>query len=107
MVPDENSVIPHSTRAKATIVTTIVTTTYTVGADARMCNLGQLSTGVVSCDDPTFLREGALPIQEIPRELISELASLPVSRNVSVENFTSPRSILAYLSQKQNSASTT
>ena len=47
---------------------------------------GHLSTGVLSNEDPTLLEEGAVPVRQIPRELISEPASLPVSRNVSSEN---------------------
>jgi len=47
-------------------------------------SLGHLSTG--GMDDPTLLEEGALPVRQIPRELISEPASLPVSRDVSSEN---------------------
>jgi hypothetical protein len=47
---------------------------------------GHVSTGMLSNDDPTLLEEGAVPVRQIPRELISEPASLPVSRNVSSEN---------------------
>ena len=44
------------------------------------------STGHLSNEDPTLLEEGAVPVRQIPRELISEPASLPVSRDVSSEN---------------------
>ena len=44
------------------------------------------SAGVRSNDDPTSLEEGALPVREIPQELISEPASLEASRHNSSEN---------------------
>jgi len=47
---------------------------------------GHMSTGMMSNEDPTLLEEGAVPVRQIPRELISEPASLPASRNVSCEN---------------------
>lgn len=47
---------------------------------------GHLSTGMMSHEDPTLLEEGAVPVREIPGDLISEPAPLPVSRNVSSEN---------------------
>jgi inositol hexakisphosphate/diphosphoinositol-pentakisphosphate kinase len=50
---------------------------------------GHLSTGVLSTEDPTLLEEGAVPVRQIPRDLISQPASLPVSRNVSSENLLS------------------
>ena len=51
-------------------------------------SVGQLSTGVMSLDaaDPTLLEEGAVPVRDIPRELISEPASLSGSRDLSEDN---------------------
>jgi VanZ family protein len=63
--------------------------TGTVGDGADTRSLGQLSTGVLSHDDPTLLEDGAVPVREIPRELISEPASLPVSRDTSESNLLS------------------
>jgi hypothetical protein len=64
--------------------------TGTVGDGADTRSLGQLSTGVLSqMDDPTLLEDGAVPVREIPRELISEPASLPVSRDTSESNLLS------------------
>lgn len=53
-------------------------------ADTR--SLGNLSIDHILNDDPTLLEEGAVPVREIPRELISEPASLPVSRDPSFSN---------------------
>ena len=44
------------------------------------------STGVLSTDDPTTLEEGALPVRQMPQELISEPASLEASRHNSSED---------------------
>ncbi|KAL3914527.1 MAG: hypothetical protein SGILL_006070 [Bacillariaceae sp.] len=44
------------------------------------------STGVLSSDDPTTLEEGALPVRQMPQELISEPASLEASRHNSTED---------------------
>jgi inositol-hexakisphosphate/diphosphoinositol-pentakisphosphate 1-kinase len=44
------------------------------------------SNGVMSTDDPTTLEEGALPVRQIPQELISEPASLEPSRHNSCED---------------------
>lgn len=44
------------------------------------------SNGVMSTDDPTTLEEGALPVRQIPQELLSEPASLEPSRHNSSED---------------------
>lgn len=44
------------------------------------------STSVLSTDDPTTLEEGAVPVRQIPQELISEPASLHTSRHNSSED---------------------
>jgi hypothetical protein len=81
--------------------------TGTVGDATDTRSLGQLSTGVLSqMDDlslhPTLLEDGAVPVREIPRELISEPASLPVSRDTSESNLLS-RNVSRSGGQKNNS----
>ncbi|KAG7355189.1 histidine phosphatase superfamily branch 2 protein [Nitzschia inconspicua] len=46
------------------------------------------SNGVLSTDDPTTLEEGALPVRQMPQDLISEPASLETSRHNSSEDLT-------------------
>jgi len=60
--------------------------TVSEDANEETRSTGHLSTGVLSNDDPTLLEEGAVPVRQIARDLISEPASLPVSRNVSFDN---------------------
>lgn len=57
------------------------------GEGSATRSLGQMSTGVLSLDaDPTLLEEGAVPVRDLPRELISEPASLSGSRDGSEDN---------------------
>ena len=58
----------------------------TISDDGENRSTGHLSTGVLSNEDPTLLEEGAVPVRQMPRDLISEPASLPVSRNHSSDN---------------------
>ena len=67
-------------------VTNLNTETFSEDGNEETRSTGHLSTGMMSNEDPTLLEEGAVPVREIPRDLISEPASLPVSRNVSCEN---------------------
>jgi len=66
--------------------TNLSTETFSEDGNEETRSTGHLSTGMLSNEDPTLLEEGAVPVREIPRDLISEPASLPVSRNVSSEN---------------------
>ena len=67
-------------------VTNLSAETFSEDGNEETRSTGHLSTGMLSNEDPTLLEEGAVPVREISKDLISEPASLPVSRNVSSEN---------------------
>ncbi len=81
--------------------------TFSEDGNEETRSTGHLSTGMLSNEDPTLLEEGAVPVREIPRDLISEPASLPVSRNVSSENLLKLASDYGVGKRRKNENSTT